>query len=1140
MANREQYEAFCQDLASIIEGDPQALARHADAIADSDEARDLRHDADRIARELYVAGADYVAPHPDHLVAKLLAAADQMPAPQAAPQTSGVQHVAAAAEPAPSSKHTTAAGNAFQAVAAVQPVAAHVAPAQPRAPEPPVNAFAATQLTPSQPMPVVPVQVTPAPVAVVQAAPAPAAQALAAHAPVARPTEPMPTSQQFTQPTPVGYVPAPAVKVRDRARLEPSGSMGRTPTPAPQAQPSEGAKVIRPKRWALIGAGVIAALAAAAAGIVALSSGGSTGTEDQPVAAGTGEPGSTPRAWGGRIEQVSRAAAGGASGIEVQAPGASGFTPATAGTIVAAGSVIRTDARTRARLAFTDGTSVTLGHSTEMRLNQASARHAVVERGALVADVRPMAEVGAPAVFDVPRGRVTVLGTRLSVTVGQDQTSVQVVHGHARIADGAGQTADVKTGQEGTIQSRGGVSVGQATGMADSTDWAEMTASRDGSPEVAVHGLGELRARRPGAQRDSEQALRLANHRVTVRIQGNVARTEIEEEFANDTNEQLEGTYRFPLPPNAQIARLALWVDDRLEEGAFVDRDRAANIWRGVIRNATPRAQQQQREEFVWVPGPWEDPALLEWQRGGRFDLRIFPIPARGSRKVILAYTQVIEPQSNGTRRYVYPLPHDPGGTTRAGNFAVDLRVQGHDTTTGVRAHNYTFQQSAQNDTATLALQQTNFVPSGDLVVEYALPNRNAELRSWTFQPAVTAPTAATGATGASMPAGTSSPRAPSDPDAMMRQAAFDAARAADQSAPGFVLLAIRPELPPWSSPQPRDYAFVVDSSHSMRGERYARAVVLVEQMVRLMDRRDRFVVVACDLTCRRQDGGLRSPSEATATESRRFLESIEPGNASDVLASVRGGAAALAGQTAPDRDLRIMMISDGHATAGYREQSRIGAAATESLPRGATLTTVGIGGDADAAILRTLARSGGGRFVPYVPGQRSSGAALAALESTYGTVLRDARVELPAGLTQVAPATLPTVRNGEEILVVARSNGDVTGEVRLTGKVGDQDWNDRYPVQLRMTSSEGNAFVPRLWAASRIDDLDAQDSVANRQQISYLSERYGVLSRYTSLLVLESAAMFRAFRVQRNDALVADWTGNTAATTSESSGLET
>ena len=63
-------------------------------------------------------------------------------------------------------------------------------------------------------------------------------------------------------------------------------------------------------------------------------------------------------------------------------------------------------------------------------------------------------------------------------------------------------------------------------------------------------------------------------------------------------------------------------VDGKLLDGAFVDRDRGAAIWRGVIQNAAPKAPKP-REEIIWVPGPWRDPALLEWQRGGRFELRI-------------------------------------------------------------------------------------------------------------------------------------------------------------------------------------------------------------------------------------------------------------------------------------------------------------------------------------------------------------------------------------------------------------------------------------------------------------------------------------------------------------------------------------
>ncbi len=172
-----------------------------------------------------------------------------------------------------------------------------------------------------------------------------------------------------------------------------------------------------------------------------------------------------------------------------------------------------------------------------------------------------------------------------------------------------------------------------------------------------------------------------------VRIVGSVARTEVEEVFRNDTDQTLEGIYRFPLPPEAQVEDLALDVDGRMESGAFVERERAAAIWRGAIRNATAPAQRV-REEFVWVPGPWHDPALLEWQRGGRFELRVFPIPARGARRVRIAYTQTVA-ASSGVRRYTYPLAHDPAGSTRVEQFDVDVQVLGNDPTRPVRATGY-------------------------------------------------------------------------------------------------------------------------------------------------------------------------------------------------------------------------------------------------------------------------------------------------------------------------------------------------------------------------------------------------------------------------------------------------------------------
>ena len=70
----EKYEALLDDLALVIDGDRDALERHADFLADDDEARDLRHDAAQSAELLKNAGADYVPPA--DLEARILAALD--------------------------------------------------------------------------------------------------------------------------------------------------------------------------------------------------------------------------------------------------------------------------------------------------------------------------------------------------------------------------------------------------------------------------------------------------------------------------------------------------------------------------------------------------------------------------------------------------------------------------------------------------------------------------------------------------------------------------------------------------------------------------------------------------------------------------------------------------------------------------------------------------------------------------------------------------------------------------------------------------------------------------------------------------------------------------------------------------------
>ncbi|MCL2825199.1 MAG: tetratricopeptide repeat protein, partial [Polyangiaceae bacterium] len=211
----------------------------------------------------------------------------------------------------------------------------------------------------------------------------------------------------------------------------------------------------------------------------------------------------------------------------------------------------------------------------------------------------------------------------------------------------------------------------------------------------------------------------------------------------------------------------------------------------------------------------------------------------------------------------------------------------------------------------------------------------------------------------------------------------------------------------------------------------------------------------------------------------------------------------------------------------------------TRVLPPGTgAVMTVAVGADADTQTLSAMARGGGGVMIPYVPGERTTSVALRVLGACYGIALRSPTIQLPDGFTAIHPATLDNIPAGGETIVVARMRDkSVKGNIKLSGFVGKDRYEQTYPIELSATTAQGNAFVPRLYAATRISDLEATNGESAKNAIVDLSKRYAVASSYTSLLVLESAAMFKAFGVDRNTSQAPMWTGEEAAVSTVSDG---
>ncbi|HEX7597255.1 MAG TPA: hypothetical protein VF518_03510, partial [Polyangia bacterium] len=304
------------------------------------------------------------------------------------------------------------------------------------------------------------------------------------------------------------------------------------------------------------------------------------------------------------------------------------------------------------------------------------------------------------------------------------------------------------------------------------------------------------------------------------------------------------------------------------------------------------------------------------------------------------------------------------------------------------------------------------------------------------------------------------------------------------------------------------------------------------------MDRRDRVWLVACDVGCKWLDTQPRTPSNQMSQAGKDFLANLRPAGSSDIFAAVQTSVARVQGQRQPGRELRVLYLGDGISSVGIRTPGALAAqmrrlrAQTPDL----TVSAVGIGSDADQAALDAMVRAGGGHLIAYKPGDRLPGVATQVLESSYGVSLEDISLRWPAGVREISPSSPSTLREGEELLAFGRFSGPVTGTVELHGTVGGKPYVDRYPVSLQASTAPANAFVPRMWAAATIARLEWESAQAAKAQIIELSRSFAVLSRYTSLLVLESPAMMHAFGVEPNR-VASDWTGEGELDSDETTG---
>ena len=162
-------------------------------------------------------------------------------------------------------------------------------------------------------------------------------------------------------------------------------------------------------------------------------------------------------------------------------------------------------------------------------------------------------------------------------------------------------------------------------------------------------------------------------------IEGPLALTELTLTFQNPEARTLEGRFAITLPEGASVSRFAMEIGGEWQEGEVVEKQRARTSYESFLHQR-------------------KDPALLEQGAGNQFSARVFPIPANGTKHLVLTYAEVL----SGS-----PLNVRLAGLPKLGSLEVSVQQAGKQL---------------------IALREKQFMPTADLEVPTSAQPREVAL----------------------------------------------------------------------------------------------------------------------------------------------------------------------------------------------------------------------------------------------------------------------------------------------------------------------------------------------------------------------------------------------------------------------------
>lgn len=527
-------------------------------------------------------------------------------------------------------------------------------------------------------------------------------------------------------------------------------------------------------------------------------------------------------------------------------------------------------------------------------------------------------------------------------------------------------------------------------------------------------------------------------HRVAVEVSNQIARTTVDMQFTNNGSGLAEGTFAFPLPANATVDRLTMFIGNESFEGKILSASEARGIYDAIVRQ-------------------YRDPALLEYIGTQAVQANVFPIPPGESRRIVIAYSQVLE-IDNGLFGYVYPM--DPQRPAKQTSISVDVRSA--DAIAAIYSPSHRIAVNRIGDTAFRAgYEGSRYESMDDFTLYYGIVGDTINVNLLTY-----------------------------------RESAGE---------DGFFMLLVQPPLQiDEAEVTPKDIILVIDQSGSMWGVKWDQARDAAAYVLENLNPQDRFNVIVFSSGWRLFSDKLE-PAQ-NAAEAAAWVRGLQAEGATDI-----NGALLTALDLVEERPATILFMTDGEPTEGVTGVADILANLEAAAPPNARIFSFGVGDDVNTFLLDEIVSRFRGTGVYVRPDQRIDEAVASLYNKVNAPVLTDVTLDFGGVRVELLyPRQVNDLFVGEQITLVGRYRGGAENvNITLSGQVRGQQQTFVYSGLTFRQRAGGEAFIARLWATRRIADLlnTIRLRGENRElvdSIVSLSVRYGIITPYTSFLIEE------------------------------------